>query len=130
MREYLIVKTKEKLGEALYADKDFKIGDVVLILEGELTEHPTRHSIELSEKEHITDKDVGRCLNHSCDPNTVIDKATKTVRAIKPITKGDELTFDYNANETEMATPFKCECGATGATKCQGFIGGRREKNS
>jgi SET domain len=61
-----------------------------------------------------------RFMNHSCDPNCAI--IDRMVVAIMPIHPGDELTFDYNSNEDEMAQPFECDCGAA---QCAGWISGR-----
>lgn len=44
-------------------------------------------------------------MNHSFNPNTEI-KGYNVV-AIKDINQGDEITFDYNVTEINMASPFK-----------------------
>jgi SET domain-containing protein len=43
------------------------------------------------------------------------------VRAIKNITKGQELTLDYADFLDENMEPFNCQCGAT---SCRGEISG------
>lgn len=65
-----------------------------------------------------------RWINHSCDPNTVVDTAwdpeTKRVKAwwvaLRPIAPGEELTYDY-AFDAEVAEP--CACGSA---RCRGVI--------
>jgi uncharacterized protein len=55
-----------------------------------------------------------RFINHSCVPNCWIevDAKTKTiwVRAAKKITKGTELTYDYNT-EGDKVIPCRCRPG-------------------
>jgi SET domain-containing protein len=57
---------------------------------------------------------VARFINHSCSPNCWIevDGTTKTiwVRAAKQITKGQELTYDYNT-EGDKVIPCRCRPG-------------------
>lgn len=73
-----------------------------------------------------------RLINHSCDPNletqkwTVGNESRIGLFAIKPIAKGEELTFNYQF-ETFASKPFKCLCGTA---KCSGWIGGRSKKQS
>lgn len=125
MKEHLSVR-KNRLGEqGLFANKDFKHEETVLKLEGEVTTKPTKHSIEVGDNEHITDE-MGSYLNHSCAPNTQIDRENREVKAVRAVSAGEELSFDYNSNETEMATPFECRCGAP---NCQKYIAGKKRKH-
>ena len=58
-------------------------------------------------------------INHSCEPNLV----TRVMRghiiymSLRPIRKGEELTVDYNYDETDET--MQCGCGAR---KCRGTI--------
>ena len=124
MREHLEVRVKPSGEKGLFSKRLFKKGEVVFKLEGAITRYPTQYSIEVGSDEHITDG-VGQYLNHSCEPNTEIERAKREVRAKRDIAVGEELTFDYNANETEMAYPFECKCGSK---NCQGLIGGWKKK--
>ena len=68
--------------------------------------------------------DQTRWINHSCDPNTVIDSqwdaTTGKVRAwwvaVRPIEPGEELSYDY-AFLGSLAEP--CNCGTS---RCRGLI--------
>ena len=74
---------------------------------------PTRTSIESIYNGHVEDE-IGQFLNHHCNPNAnVVNFMSKEftglrVVAIKDITKGDEITFDYNNTELELSSPFEC----------------------
>ncbi|KAF9772864.1 hypothetical protein IL306_009407 [Fusarium sp. DS 682] len=52
-------------------------------------------------------------INHSCDPNLVVDTTRMEVRVAddRHIVEGDELTWFYPSAEWEMAQSFPCECG-------------------
>jgi len=103
---------QKRLGLAVYARADFAPGAVLVKLGiGDIT--PTRNfrTIELGDGVH-EDHPHMRYVNHSCDPNTIIDKENRVLRALKPIKPFDEITFDYLVNESEIASPFPCDCGS------------------
>ncbi|CAJ0833444.1 81_t:CDS:2, partial [Entrophospora sp. SA101] len=73
--------------------------------------------------------DIGRFINHSCNPNCFIQKwmVGKYYRigifASRDIIKDEELTFDYNA-ERYGSEAQECFCGES---NCRGIIGGTKE---
>jgi hypothetical protein len=82
--------------------------DVVWDLNGfEITNSPTRTSIQVAEGVHVEDK-VGSYVNHACDPSCEVS-GTKLV-ALRGLRPGDEITFDYSKSESMMASPFTCRC--------------------
>jgi len=125
VREHITVATNKHGEKGLFVNRDFKEGETIFGLEGNIARHPTKYSIEVGDNEHITDE-LGQCLNHSCKPNTKIERTKKEVCATRDVAQGEELTFDYNSNETEMASPFRCRCGSK---NCQQFIGGRKARD-
>ncbi len=83
---------------------------------------PNFLTIQIAEGRHIRMlPSYLECINHSCDPNVFFDTANKRVICIKPITKGEELSFFYPSAEWDMAQPFNCHCG-TG--NCISYIRG------
>ena len=65
-------------------------------------------------------KNTARYINHSCDPNceAVVTKRTIWIVAIRDITAGEELTYNYGfAIDDQPADP--CHCGAQ---HCCGYI--------
>ena len=62
-------------------------------------------------------------MNHGCRPNVRIDTERRAMVALAEIAPGDELVFDYNSTEWDMAEPFACRCGAPG---CYGVVRGYR----
>jgi hypothetical protein len=94
---------KNTLPLGLFATKTYNIGDVVLILTGELISNPTKTSIHIGNNMHVINE-YGRYINHSFEPNCKIE--LNKVVAINNISKNDEITFNYNESEIKMAEPF------------------------
>ena len=90
-------------GNGLIAKKKYKKNTIIHVLSGEIRSKPNRYTIEIGKNKHILDK-YGIYMNHSFTPNTVIDGLN--VIALKDIEINDEITFNYNENETNMVCPF------------------------
>jgi len=94
-----------------YALKDFAEGEVICPITGELSATPTFESIQIGPHLHLDMARPSSILNHSCDPNGFIDFAKMQYRALRPIKKGEQLTWNYNTSEWELKRPFQCLCG-------------------
>lgn len=125
----------------LLATERIAAGEVIFQIEGEETHRSSRYSIQIGEHLHIDageqqdleemlDRYHWRFLNHSCDPNTLVRGLD--VVALRAIDPWEELTFNYNTTEYEMAEPFECRCGASGCgRRIRGFkylSAGERER--
>lgn len=127
------VRAVERAGRrATVAAVDLEPGAVVLFVDGDLVARPSRYSVQIGTHLHV---DVGNCpdtdgssgqyvwrfLNHSCDPNAVLDG--RVLLARRAIAADEEVTFDYDTNEWDMAEPFLCNCGTR---RCRGWVRGFR----
>ncbi|MEE2757914.1 MAG: SET domain-containing protein [Myxococcota bacterium] len=124
----IVAVASDKGHYRIVATEDIAEGRNILTIEGQVTQQPTMYSVQISEHEHIDLDDpfqveqhperyMWRFLNHHCRPNSVLEG--RELRAIKTINAGDEVTFNYNANEYEMASPFSCWCESTDkAARC------------
>ncbi|XP_030954942.1 histone-lysine N-methyltransferase ASHR3 isoform X1 [Quercus lobata] len=71
---------------------------------------------------------ASRFLNHSCDPNCVLEKwqvegeVRVGVFAARSIKIGEALTYDYRF--VQFGPEVKCHCGAP---SCQGYLGTKRK---
>jgi len=112
---------KEYKGEyELVARRTIPIGSKLFNIEGVLTEVPTRYSVQVGRTLHIDipesygleeilDQFYWRFMNHSCEPNALI--RGKECFALRHIEPSEEITFNYNTTEYELAEPFDCRCG-------------------
>ncbi len=114
----------------ILAEEPIGPGEVVLRLGGALRSEPTQHSIQVGLHQHLDPGPAGgpagpwgehpwRYLNHGCEPNARV--AGLDLVAVRPIASGEEVTFNYNATEWRLASPFTCWCGAP---DCAGAISG------
>jgi uncharacterized membrane protein YeiB len=101
---------------SLHAVRAFAPGEVVFPLRGRPVKRPTRFSIQVGRDAHldpISDSaSPWGALNHGCDPNVAIDVSRRVIIARRAIAAGDQLRFDYNTTEWELAESFVCNCGA------------------
>ncbi|MBI4912478.1 MAG: SET domain-containing protein-lysine N-methyltransferase [Acidobacteria bacterium] len=112
------------------ATRPVQAGEVIMRIEGELTRRPDRHTLQVGPDLHlevppeaslelILDRYFWRFLNHSCRPSAFIrDREVVALRRLRP---WDEVSFDYDCTEWDMAEPFPCRCGSR---RCRGLIRG------
>ncbi len=112
------------------ASEEIDAGMEVLEVCGVLVDRPSRYTIQVEAGAHIElplaairsgelNSHPWRYLNHSCRPNAALSGLQ--LLAISPIRTGEEVTFDYNTTEFEMAAPFMCRCGHCGGVPVRGF---------
>jgi len=122
--------------KGVFATENIAQDSVVFYLNGTITTQPTRYTIQLGPRRHLTfpeirkaNDDLDYCwqyLNHSCEPNGYMNTGEFTFRALRDIAQGEEITFNYLTTESAMAVPFTCICGSE---SCFGFIQGRNFLN-
>lgn len=61
--------------------------------------------------------DLGRYVNHSCEPNSISAGADEFEVAVRDIEPGEQITDDYS--EFSKFEPFRCLCGAR---RCVGTV--------
>ncbi len=116
----------------LVAIRPLVAGNRLFRMEGQLTSRPSRYSVQIGENQHIDlgsghsleeilDRYFWRFMNHSCDPNAVV--RGREVLARRDIEVWEDVTFNYNTTEYDMAEPFECRCGSP---ICRGRIQGFR----
>ncbi len=87
----------------LYTTNKYYKDNVIRELHGKLLLEPTMYSIHIGHGLHVED-DYGKYINHSFDPNTKI--ILNKVVALRDIDPYEEITFNYNDSEINMAHPF------------------------
>jgi hypothetical protein len=116
----------------LVATRSFEPGGHILRLRGEIKECPSKFSVQIGPDQHMEvpaevqatqplDRYRWRFLNHSCEPNAKFEN--RDLVAIREIEATEQITFDYNTTEYDLATPFECHCGSD---NCCGVVRGYR----
>lgn len=116
----------------LVANRPIAEGELLFTVEGELTTTPTRYTVQVGRETHvdvpaeydfeaILDRFYWRFMNHSCDPTVFV--RGRAVISLKPVEFGQDITFNYNTTEFDMAEPFACRCGSD---RCTGSVQGFR----
>ncbi len=120
--ETLTIRTENKF-RTLVTKQSYKKGEVICAMPSEnIVDKPTRFTVQIAKDKHTH---VGKlaALNHSCDPNVILDTENMLMIARRDIEKGEELSFFYPATEWEMQAPFICLCGST---NCIQVVAGAR----
>ena len=90
-------------GKGLFATKTYKKGDIIFILSGETFSYPKHETIHIGDNKHIYDI-FCIYINHSFYPSIYINNVN--VIALHDIQFGEELAFNYNNTEINMASSF------------------------
>jgi hypothetical protein len=113
-----VVPASNGKGKCLVSLNFIKAGKAFHKISGyEIIDSPTRTSIQINKHEHIEEFSRLAYLNHSCDPNILMDFSQMELRAVRDIGPGEELTFFYPSTEWDMCTPFQCLCGSSQCLK-------------
>ncbi|MBW3014626.1 SET domain-containing protein [Candidatus Woesearchaeota archaeon] len=138
MKKYIIKQTKTK-GNGLYANKNFKKDELILIVDlsrlksftaKQMQKDPklqSDHCDYVGNQRFVISHHPYSYMNHSCDPNVYVKHLSmKKMKyyAMRNIRKGEELTYDYGANALEGFDKigwksFKCACGSK---KCRKIV--------
>jgi SET domain-containing protein len=81
---------------------------------------PTTYLFGLGDGSFVIDgHGTAMFINHSCDPNceTGEVRGRVWVKAIRNISAGEELTYDYYLYDGDDDDPAHCNCGAEGCRK-------------
>jgi hypothetical protein len=120
--ETLSIHTENKFRSLVTKQANTKGQMICEIPSDNVVNKANRFTVQIGRDKHT---DVGKlaALNHSCDPNVLLDTENMLVIARRDIAKGEELSFFYPSTEWEMAAPFICLCGAS---NCIHVVAGAR----
>jgi len=120
----IIVKKSKIHSKGVFANRDFKKGEVVLKWKPKILKKYEMEKLPVKEKHYIyQDENANyflmqapeKYVNHSCDANTEVKNQCDV--AIRDIKKGEEITSDYSKEGSFVS--FKCRCGSK---NCRGTI--------
>jgi SET domain-containing protein len=123
MAKDLIVKKSKIEGQGVFANRDFKEGEIITKWHtrqvtsdqlDKLSDEERRHTIYYEGKNVVMMGSPERYVNHSCDANTHAEDFCDV--ASRNIKKGEEVTANYS--ETMAAGhSMNCDCGSKNCRK-------------
>lgn len=114
---------QSKFGMAVFANKDFKNGENIIVFNGklmkgeelpELTNPEDDRYIQIGKNEYLGPSgSFDDFFNHSCNPNCGLrfEGGKVILIAIKNIKKGEEIVWDYSTTMDEDNWEMDCMCG-------------------
>ena len=110
----LIIKKSKIQGKGIFANKDFKKGEIVLrwtpkrLIKEEADKLTTKqkHYLYQEKNKYFLMQSPEKYVNRSCNANTIPENLCDV--AVRSIKKGEEITSNYKN------ISFKCKCGAKG----------------
>ncbi|MFH0713194.1 MAG: SET domain-containing protein [Candidatus Micrarchaeota archaeon] len=126
-----LVLRKTKNGKGAFATRLFKAEEEILEFKGKLfsySELPVPynsvedHFVQVGPKLYLGPSGgIDDFVNHSCDPNAGLRFLGRkfVLVAIRDITAGEEVTFDYSTTMDEDEWELQCNCGSK---KCRRVI--------
>jgi hypothetical protein len=125
-------------GKGAFAARDIKKGEVICLLEGvslSFADFEKMHAmgnrsiscdqLQIGVRTYILLEKPYVFINHSCNPNAGI-AGIQQLMALRNISKGDEITYDYSATEWTVQDyppyyidgwPMNCRCGSPDCRK-------------
>lgn len=109
-------------GRGVFANIPFKKGDLIDYLSGPLIKikeseannifpHSSQNWIGVGVNRWIDPELPFVSINHSCEPNVGI-QGVRSFRALKNISKDEELVFDYAISEVDLLWRMTCSCSS------------------
>ena len=104
-----------KYGRSIFAKKNFKRGDVVLIVCGPIVKKPSIYTVPIDYGLYIDPIPPSKYLCHSCNPSCGI-KNRNVVVAMKSIKKDEKVDIDYamiipKYDSKLLKQDIRCKCG-------------------
>ncbi|MEK6961381.1 MAG: SET domain-containing protein-lysine N-methyltransferase [Nanoarchaeota archaeon] len=113
----LVIKESKIEGKGVFANRDFKKGEVVnrwdtshILAESQIQDLPEDQRNRVScigDGRYVLLQEPERYVNHSCDPNTFVKDQAEV--ALRDISKDEEITCDYSLEGVDE-WEFPCNC--------------------
>jgi SET domain-containing protein len=117
-------------GVGAFAREHIEAGELIAEFDGTIypfhypawTNDLLNHAVQFERFRFRDSKGLARYVNHSCEPNCGIQGLFKIV-AMRPITPGEEIAYDYEMIEDSDWWRMQCQCGTP---SCRKVIGAYR----
>lgn len=117
------------VGRKAVAAQDLTAGTIINEFREPVFDHPTMHTVCLSESVHVAPTEGAEFISHACaDTNCRIvvssDGKVGRVTVTKPVRKGEDFSFNYNTTEWRMSCPFTCVCSSCSKLEAPRLVAG------
>jgi hypothetical protein len=126
LQTYLHIKDSPIQGKGLFSEVDIKKGTVLFEIVGQRIRHPYDPALSSQNPNWIGvgheewlmlgPGDIAIYLNHSCNPNVMINDKLELI-TMTPVKAKEELLLDYSTTELDPFWKMECNCGATECRK-------------
>lgn len=107
-------------GRGIVAARAIRRGERILAFSGRLVSmreiRNPNAALQIDEDLFLeSDGALDENLNHSCRPNAYVDFQDLTLVGLRDISRGEEITFNYNLSEYDLVAQgcaFVCMCGS------------------
>lgn len=107
------------LGWGMFANRSILKNEIIFVFSGPIIDFAETKRrgqwecmpIQTNCDEYIDTLAPGVFVNHSCEPNSGIRNDRELI-ALRDLTKGDEIRFDYSTTMEERSFSMECLCGA------------------
>lgn len=115
------------LGRGVFAGRDFQEGELLFSFTGPAISlaqaidkgEAEGNVLQIGSRTYIDLEAPGVFANHSCEPNAGIRNLVFGC-ALRPISRGEEILYDYSTTMSERRWSMRCRCGTP---SCRGVIG-------
>jgi SET domain-containing protein len=123
----IIIRETKNRGRGVFAKQSITKGEIIAAFDGPIygiddnwTEDMLGHAIQFEKERWRDSNGIARVINHSCEPNCGIKNLFEVV-AMRNITPGEEITWDYEMTENnQFGWKMECLCGTP---SCRKIIG-------
>ncbi len=122
--DFRVVSKDDSAGQGVLALREFKAGEIVAEITGEIVPEILQHTLQMGPDKHLLDLYFTGYLLHSCSPNISVDMQNMRITALEDIEADTFLYMDYAETEEILFKQFPCSCGSD---SCRGWITGSLE---
>jgi hypothetical protein len=128
----VVRRTGDRGGHTVVAIEPIAAGELIVVWSGKLVDGDElaslpqtvrRYSLQVEDNHYLvslTDCEPPDYVNHSCEPNSGLSGQISLV-AMRDITSGEEITYDYAMSDGSSYDEFECGCGSP---SCRGRVSG------
>jgi hypothetical protein len=113
-----------EVGVGVFANREIPRGELIMAIDGPVIDfaetkrrgRQEHMAIQIAYNNYIDTRPPGVFVNHSCEPNAGIIR-NKYLVALRDISKGQEIRYDYSTTMEDRSFTLRCRCGSPGCRK-------------